>query len=203
LSLLVAPCSGQAARFAIEAWHYSTSGIPAGAVVRYGVWEDGLFTGALVFTRSNSPHIFESYGLEMTQGAELARVALGYERRACTSQIVAAGVRLLRQDNPGLRLLVSFSDPVQGHYGGVYQAMNWLYTGMTQPEPVYLDTNTGRLYHRRTYWEHRHDRPWLVPIPMPGKYRYLLPLDRKMRRAVKPLALPYPKPELAPPRLPQ
>ena len=34
-----------------------------------------------------------------------------------------------------------------------------------------------------------------VAVSKPGKYRYLMPLDKKMRKQILPLSKPYPKKE--------
>ena len=41
-------CSHQAAKSAVERWHYS-SALPAGKSVKVGVWENGKFVGVCMF----------------------------------------------------------------------------------------------------------------------------------------------------------
>jgi hypothetical protein len=194
VSLVVAPCSYEAAKYAVEHWHYSRAMAPSGSV-RYGAWEDGRFVGAVVFGRGASPTLLPSFGLDQTEGAELVRVALR-EHDAWVSQVVSRAVRLLRATNPGLRLLVSFADPARGHHGGIYQAMNWIYTGTSHVDRQYVDVETGRAYHprwRRTRYPDLIESGLLVAVPVPGKHRYVLPLDRRMRRQLAPMAQPYPR----------
>lgn len=182
-------------------WHYSRR-MPVGKLVRYGVWEQDQFVGAVVFARGASPHLGDRYRLDATEVAELVRVALS-DHQAPVSQIVAAGLRLLRAANSRLRLVVSFADPGRGHHGGIYQAGNWIYSGQTPAKFDYLDQHgrrwvdrlvvpDGRVrqFGRITYGPRRAD---CTPIPVPGKYRYLYPLDRAMRRKITPLAQPYPR----------
>ena len=202
MSLVVAPCSHKAARFAVENWHYSRR-LPVNPLVRYGAWERDRFIGAVVFGRGGSPNLLRPFGLNQTEGAELVRVALR-EHDAPVSQIVSQAVRLLKATNPGLRLLVSFADPARGHHGGIYQAMNWLYTGTSQTGRQYVDPDTGRTYHARSVtasgwtwrfgtWERTPRSVDLIRMEVPGKHRYVLPLDRRMRRQLAPLAQPYPR----------
>jgi hypothetical protein len=200
VSLLVASCSYEAARHAVEHWHYSRR-LPGGPFVRYGVWEHGQFIGAVLFGRGANPNLLTPYGLDLTEGAELVRVAL-CAHEAPVSQIVSRAVRLLRDDSPGLRLLVSFADPARGHHGGIYQAMNWIYAGRTQPAWAFID-DREQVRHRRatsaTGWISQHGRlsrglrrDECERVRLPGKHRYLLPLDRGMARRVAPLSRPYP-----------
>lgn len=201
MTLLVAPCSFSAARYAVENWHYSGA-MPVPPHVLYGAWEDGRYVGAVVFGRGASSKLMRPYGLDTTQGAELTRVALR-DHVAPVSQIVSLAIRRLKQSNPGLRLLVSFADPWHSHHGGIYQAMNWIYAGQTSPSKAYRDER-GRLLHSRvvsaTGYNTQFGRRRRVPrasdleaVTLPGKYRYLLPLDRATRKRVARLAQPYPR----------
>jgi hypothetical protein len=113
--------------------------------------------------------------------------------------------------NPHTRLVASFADPQQNHHGGIYQAMNFIYTG--ESSPTIMFTVHGRTMHTRSVGalmkRHRRNeddhRPWLEWLrteidphadtyTAPGKYRYLLPLDRGMRRQIEKLRQPYPQP---------
>lgn len=201
MTLVVAPCSAKAARYAVEHWHYSKR-MPMPPLVCFGAWEDGKYVGAVIFGRGANKDLFTPYGLDVTEGAELVRVAL---RRhvAPVSQIVAQAVRSLRRNNPGLRLLVSFADPYHGHHGGIYQALGWIYTGQCPADTRYRDT-AGRVYHSRLVspsgWRTQYGKRTRVPrtgdlemFKIPGKHRYVLPLDRKIRKQLAPLARPYPR----------
>ena len=107
-------------------------------------------------------------------------------------------MRMVRKAAPGLRVFVSYADPSQGHHGGIYQAMGWIYTGLAAGFKQYL--LCGKWYHERTI---RLSSEWSsvkgvdcthVPSKLvPGKHRYLYPLDTEMRDRLLPLAQPYPK----------
>ena len=194
-------CSVQAARYAVEHWHYSKS-LPMPPLVRVGIWEAGKFIGVALFSRGASSHLFAVYGLTHTEGAELTRVAMD-KHVTSVSRCVAIAIRMLRKHDPGLRLLASFADPRERHVGGIYQAGGWIYTGETHPEKAYLAPD-GKLWHnrmvspqgvRRSFKQpHRVWRPDQCRIiSIPGKHRYLLPLDDAMRAQIAPLAKPYPK----------
>lgn len=194
--LIVAPVDLRAARYAVENWHYSRS-MPAGKASLFGAWENGRYIGAVVYSRGASPWLGNAYGLTRMQVCELTRVALR-DHRAPVTQIIARTLVLLRQIAPGLRLVVSFADPVQGHHGGIYQAGNWLYLGES-PETIMYDVGGGRLVHTRTYRgvdakKARAGRPEAPRIIAPPKHRYAMPLDRAMRRQLAPRALPFPSP---------
>lgn len=197
-------CAHEAALFAVEHWHYSRS-LPTPPLVKVGVWEDGKFIGCVIFGRGASATIGKPYGLEVTEIAELTRVALS-KHSAPVSRIVAIAIKMLRKQSPGLRLLISFADPVQKHHGGIYQAMGWIYSGLSA-ESFYLTDKAGRKWHSRmvskTGTKVVYGQLKRVPklsegtvTKTPGKHRYLLPLDAEMRERCEALAKEYPKREV-------
>lgn len=192
--VVVAPCEYGAARIAVERWHYSHV-LPVGRLITFGVWEDGAFVGAVVYGRGSSAPLYKSWGLSQTEMCELVRVALTTHATP-VSQIVAYTLRVLRETNPGLRLVVSFADPREGHHGGIYQAGNWTYVGRSNPTTLYIDEH-GRARHARAVQGRsrdgaRNDIPYTGTITAPGKHRYAYPLDPAMKRRLKKLAQPYP-----------
>ena len=48
-----------------------------------------------------------------------------------------------------LKFLFSYADPAQGHLDTIYQAANWIYTGLSNAMPLY-DLGDGRLRHSRS-----------------------------------------------------
>lgn len=195
-------CDYQAAKFAVEHWHYSKR-MPKSKIVHVGAWENGEFVGVVLFSVGANNNIGKPYGLKQTEVCELVRVAL--RRHACpVSQIVAMAIKRLRIQSPGLRLIISFADPEHNHAGGIYQATNWIYAGMTIPADEWIVN--GKRWHGRAL---RHEKPAhmttaeaakaLDPnserIMGSSKHRYLYPLDRAMRRQIAALAQPYPKRE--------
>lgn len=193
-------CSHDAARYAVEHWHYSRA-LPGADIVKCGAWENGRFIGCVLFSRGATPELCKPYGLKPTEVCELTRVALD-KHKAATSRIVAIALRMVRALCPGLRLIVSFADSAQGHHGGIYQAGGWVFTGDSFGR--YIVTN-GKAEHPRTLgsrygrggqslpWLRQHVDPNAVQIEAAAKHRYLMPLDAEMRQRIMPLAKPYPK----------
>lgn len=208
--LLIAPCSREAATHAVTHWHYSHR-MPSGRIHSYGVWENNRFIGAVVFGRGANDRMLLPFGLKQSDGCELVRVALR-EHTAPVSQIVAAALRQVKQDNPGLRVVVSYADPVHGHHGGIYQAGGWFYLGVgsEQTEWRFLGkqkhsrsvsamlmsvrgTEKERLEGESTLaWLRRVYDPKAVSVRVPPKHRYVMPLDKQMRRLLSKQAQPYP-----------
>lgn len=180
-----------AAKFATDRWHYSRS-LSSAKNVYLGAWEDGAFCGAVVFgIGAGAVTNGVRFGLKAAgEVAELTRVALRPGHVTPVSRIVAIAVRMLKKQSPGLRLLISFADPQQGHHGGIYQAGGWIYAGETKPDVEYMVS--GKWVHHRTATS----RGSVVGLPsrkLPPKLRYLMPLDAEMGKRIAPLAKPYPK----------
>jgi hypothetical protein len=188
-------CDHKAAKYAVEHWHYSRS-MPAGKNISLGAWEGDQFIGAVIFGRGVCNHLVHQFGLSTLEGCELVRVALR-DHSAPASRIVSIALRLLKRQSPGIRLVVSFADPAEGHHGGIYQAGGWVYSGVTgykQGFSVAGRRVTDRLVSQKVR-EGKWRRADLTPVPSPQKYRYLMPLDAEMRARIAPLAKPYPKRE--------
>lgn len=196
-------CSHEAAKYACEKWHYSGT-MPPPPMVRVGVWEFQKFIGVILFARGATQNLLKPYGLLNTEGCELVRVALT-NHVSPVSRIMAIGVKMLAASQQGLRLLVSFADPSQGHHGGIYQACGWVYVGDTPQSSMYRD-KSGKLWHERMISPTGKKKVFgkyrsvLKPsdcerINYPGKHRYLMPLDDEMRQRIEPLRKPYPKRE--------
>jgi len=179
--------------------------MPAGKTVKWGVWEDGVFIGAVIFSWGANNNIGKGYGLKQIEVCELVRVALT-DHKTPVSKIVSTAVDCLRKQSPGLRLLVSYADPREGHNGGIYQAMNWYYVGIPrQSKGAHYRINypSGvKVVHGRSV-RSKYGRESLIPYEWEyelgtEKHKYLYPLDRAMRKQIAPLAQPYPKRDTRP-----
>jgi hypothetical protein len=182
----------EAAKYAVENWHYSGC-LPSGKLVKVGAWENGKFIGVVLFGRGASPQLGKPYGLRQDECVELVRIALTKHANQ-VSRIASLAMKFLYRSNPKLRLIVSFADQSQGHYGGIYQAGNWVYTGegTAKPRLVLPDGTTrhNRLYQGVNKAAIPNGAYWSKPE---GKHRYIMPLDAEMRARILPLAKTYPK----------
>lgn len=187
-------CEYEAAKYAVEKWHYSGC-MPAIKNVNLGVWEHGNFIGSVVFSRSANANLGKMFGLDQSEFAELTRVALT-DHDAPVSQIVSYAIGMLESKDSGLECLFSYADPVQNHTGVIYQAMNWLYLGRGAKSRV------GKAP-RHTEWKHsrqidrltdtgRVDRDDVEWKTVPGKYKYVYPLSDSVQKQAEPMKKSYP-----------
>jgi hypothetical protein len=184
-------CTHEAAKYAVEHWHYSRT-MPKSKLAKIGVWENKKFIGCVIFGVGATRQLVVGYGLKPEQGCELVRVSMTNHVSPVT-RIIAVALRLLRNEYPGLRLVVSFADPDQGHHGGIYQGGGWIYTGRSSSAAEYV-IKGERLHGRVVHLRYGTKKPFKdCRVPGSSKHRYLMPLDDEMRRRIEPLRKPYPK----------
>lgn len=118
----------------------------------------------------------------------LARSEPAWPEYPLTS-FLAGTHRLLRQD--GIRYIIAFSDPGEGHSGGIYRAANFVHVGTTQKEMHCVNAD-GEPVHRRVAYRHARahgitiqearDILGLTTIETQRKDRWLLDLEMDLRR---------------------
>lgn len=191
----------KAAAHACLNWHYAKA-VPVGKLVKVGAWEDGRFIGVVIFSRGANNHIGQPYGLQQDQVCELTRVALR-DHVSPVSQILAKAIKFLATVCPGLRLIVSYADKDQNHHGGIYQATNWIYEGLFGVGTLGAFIVKGKKVHPRSVAAkgvkqsieavRQQLDPKAQEFKTSGKHKYLMPLDKKMKKALLPRHKPYPK----------
>ena len=109
--------------------------------------------------------------------------------------------------NTFIKVLISYSDPMHGHLGTIYQATNWLYQGNnTMLIKGYLHKVLGQVLHPRTVvalygtikeQEMRKIDPDYQRIELKKKHRYIYIVHKRDRKKIiselKHKILPYPK----------
>lgn len=194
----VAYANRDAAKYATKYWHYSGT-LPSASMYVVGVWEASRFIGVIIFSKGATLQIGSPYGLPSSEVVELTRIALAAHDNP-VSMYMSAAVKLLKRDNPRLRLIVSYADPSAGHHGGIYQAAGWVYVGeagvtneiVVNGKQMHLRSIHSRGWSQKLSWIQEHIDPRAVMVRLPGKHKYLYPLDKQMRRKVERLRVPAP-----------
>lgn len=186
----------EAAKFACETWHYSKC-LPSSMQKRVaiGAWEDEKFVGVVVFGHGANPSIGKPYNLTINECVELTRIALMKSHRTPVSKIMSIALKFLTKSNPKLKLVVSYADTGQGHHGGIYQATNWIYEGISKGVPrIFFNGKDWHAKALRTSFPNLNMQdPRIKKIPGTDKHKYLMPLDDETRKRILPLSKPYPK----------
>ena len=198
--IVVKPIPIFAARAIIEKQHYLHS-LPAGTRLAFGVFLGARLLGAL--TLGVGPKKAHS----LVEGAcpddclTLTRLWLSDLLPSNSeSRILGVVLRALRR-HINLRFLLSYADPTQGHVGTIYQATGWIYTGFSEPMPLY-DLGDGVARHSRSlshaFGTHSlaHFRAHGISVKLihtAAKHRYVYFLDLSWRERLRVEECPYPK----------
>lgn len=194
-------CSHDAAKYAVEHWHYSRS-LPTPPVLKLGVWENKKYIGCVLFSRGANKNLGKPYGLKDIEICELTRVALDKHITPVT-KIISICIKMLQKKEKGIQLIISFADQNEKHTGTIYQAGNWLYLGESKSTPKYI-TPDGKVLHQRqvskTGYKPQYGTMRKVPkqdncvvIPQLNKHRYAYPLNDIIRKQLLQISKPYPK----------
>ena len=188
----------EAIHYACMKFHYAKA-IPS-AFYAYNVYtEAGTWCGRVIFGNGASPNLGVSVGMKQGEYLELVRVALNGQQ-PCTSEVVAACLRQVHKDAPEVKIIISFADKDQNHYGTIYQATNWIYLGDFGVKKAQSYIINGKKYHNKTI----HNRglskaellkidPNMIEVSSLGKRKYIYVFDKKLRKEWLKKAVPYPK----------
>ena len=130
--------------------HY-THGCHNGASPCYGLFDNDTLIGCLMFATPCSENVRSSvFGVEhKDKVTELHRLHIkDVTPKNTESWFIMQCIKLLKQDNPKIKGIISFSDSTEGHEGVIYKATNFYRIGSTGSAVFYKD-ETGRLRHPR------------------------------------------------------
>jgi len=156
----------------------------------YGLYQDSVLVGVMtigkpaspapcvgVCGRSNAKYVYELNRLVVNDGL----------RKNVLSFFVAGSLKMIPND----LILLSYADTSKGHHGYIYQATNWVYTGLSAKS---MDAK-GALHNRHGWKQNKQDGERVLE-ERPRKHRYVYFLG-KQRKAFRKALLwpiePYPK----------
>lgn len=189
----------------VKTYHYSRSH-PGGVDFSFGVYQDQTLVGAALFGHiAGNPMaacVLRTYN-DPKKYRELMRLVLLDEVPKMTeSKFVGWCIRELKKKTD-LLALISFADPKFGHVGTVYQAGNWIYTGLQKPDRdrIFIDgverhpKSIYNLYGTSSLPRIRELLPTsqITTAPREPKHRYVFVLRPELRSFLKFSAKPYPK----------
>lgn len=189
-------------------WGHYTQSLTKGRLC-FGLFRLSALVGAAVFGQPSGRGVAASLwrGGNERNTLELLRlfVADGTGRNA-ESWFLA---RCNKAIPPEVEMLVAYSAPAAGHYGGCYQASNWLYLGRTNTGQSYYYTDSdGNYVNKRIPWQYGRRRGLTVTENDAAqilnltrheeeqKFVYVYPRSKEARRSLRRAVLPYPKPEM-------
>ena len=181
----------KAIQYSCKYFHYSKS-VP---VLPFGfsVYNDNdEWCGTIIYSCGANPNLGKSYGLVFGEIIELTRMALNGKQES-TSKALSLSIRLLPKFAPLIRLIVSFADQNQNHFGTIYQATNFYYTGIGKSTPLWKVN--GKLIHQRQLGSlgYKIKGCKFEKIKQLDKYKYIYPIDKSLIPLCKSLQKEYPK----------
>ena len=146
----------------------------------YGLYVGFHLEGVLTIGKPASNNLCEGVcGKEMSSKVyELNRIVIneGLAMKNLPSRFIGGALRAL---HPQCLILVSYADTEWGHHGFIYQATNWLYTGMSAKR---RDRDAGHL-HPRTKFDKS-----APMVDRSAKHRYVIFVgDKRFKRKCKSL----------------
>lgn len=185
--------------------HHYAGRVPS-IVASFGLWVDDVMAGVITYGIPAQKNALSFCGDAYTDnGLELNRLfVFDWAGRNSESYLIGQSFKLLERYYKSYFILISYADSGKDHIGYIYQATNWIYTGISSGDVEFnID---GKHYHRKnafnifgtgSYRELSKDHD--VEIFKQGdKHRYVYFLGdrrqrRKMRKALRWPVLPYPK----------
>ena len=202
-SLKVGPIPIRTAKAILVREHYLHS-MPGGTQLAFGVFNGYRLLGAVTLGVGpfNAHRLVE--GASPSDCLTLSRLWLSDELpKNSESRVVGVVLRALRRSTK-VRFLLSYADPAAGHVGAIYQAADWIYTGLSNAMPLY-DIGDGQARHSRSlahaFGTHsvryfQGQGVLIKVIPQSAKHRYIYFLDQTWRTKLRAPMLPYPKREV-------
>lgn len=159
----------------------------------FGLFLGGKLIGVAIFHGVSAGETIKgAFGLEKTEQSgfyELGRLALDADNNHhnLASWFLAQSIKLLRKETT-VRALITYADSSL-HYGGIYQALNFKYYGLTKKKKDFFAKQEDGSYKLQT-------RGKTVDVegewrPRTQKHRYMIVYDKSL--SVKWVEQPYPK----------
>lgn len=191
----------EAVRYACLNFHYAKA-VPC-VEYAYNVYnENSEWCGCIIYSPGATPNIASAVDAKTGEVCELVRVALN-GKQPYTSECVALSLKKLHKDAPQIKIVVSYADCDQSHYGTIYQATNWIYLGeMNSGERGAFIIHGKKMHPKSVYsrgwvqsvdWLRKHVDPNATEYITKGKRKYIFVFDKKFRKEWQKKALPYPK----------
>lgn len=145
--MILKKASYKALQYACMKFHYAKR-LPV-ARISYSVFNNNNeWCGVISYGSGAGNTVAKNFGLPQGQCCELVRVALNGKQEQ-TSKALAISLRLLKKQCPLLKLVYSYADVDENHYGIIYQATNWIYLGQSEPYSNGVFIN-GKKMHTRS-----------------------------------------------------
>ena len=168
------------------------------SIYTFGLYEGSLLQGVVSYGMTANNNLNEI--IKDVKAIELNRLVInGDVDKNALSFFVSQSLNML----PKPIIVISYADSGQGHHGYIYQATNWIYTGLGKGD--YEFKKNGRQYHRKNIYdllgtgslENAREHGYEVVKVMPKhRYIFLVCSKKQKKKMIKQLPCqiePYPK----------
>jgi len=182
----------------VETWHYTHS---IGKVSEaYGLFNETNLEGVITYGQVSSRDLAQSLfvGGSQYNTWEFLRMAVLDCCICPRTWFISKTIKQIKINHPEIKCLVSFADQTEGHFGYVYQASNWLYTGQTGKKYHFI-VNGKRINKRMAYDNAKKEGitekefvikyQWEKVVELP-KFRYIYPISKDINLKLSVLAYP-------------
>lgn len=196
---------------------YEWLGTMANTTHHYGIFFDNVCGGVVCFGRACTANfnVPIEFGLTVKEVYTLARGAcVHWSPKGSASKLIATALKLLKRDDPNVKVVIAYSDVNAGEIGTVYQATNWYYIGKSKRVTVnYYNEKLNRRFDERMLHEFKKEwgvsrgevkkrllkEGWKIePKAIKHKYIFILGTHKEKKEILKKVTiLPYPKRNIA------
>ena len=189
----------QEIRSFVEEWHYSGSVNGLRVSFCFGLYDDGVLIGGMIYGGLAMAGAWKKYGEREDEVIELRRLCcVDATPKNTESYFIGQTLRWMKK-NTDIKVIVSYADAHYGHGGTIYKATNFEHVGMTSKGRVIVWGD--RQYHDktiRTYYTNKAGVKDLKPFAKkvkcaldcgeaeyqerPPKHIYLMTLRKKGKR---------------------
>lgn len=198
--MILKKASYKAVKYACMNFHYAKT-IPVNTL-GYSVFNNkNEWCGVILYGTGANNNIGTPYGLVQGQILELVRMALNGKQES-TSKAMAISLKLIKKSVPLTKMIVSYADIDQNHYGTIYQATNWVFVGEYNKGKKSAFIIHGKKMHPKSLYSKgkkqnlqgaRELDPNATEFISKGKRKYLYPLTKDMKELCKKIKKQYPK----------
>lgn len=186
--------------FACKNWHYSKS-VPTGRLVAYAIFEENKFIGVIIYSLGSNNNLAKSFNLAQGECVELTRIAMKGHANP-VSRYIGITLKMLQKQCKTVKIVVSFADMEnQNHNGGIYQASNWIYLGVSpcdDKQYFYKGRWTHSIHFKKM--KHRYSPVYVEKLiqSLPqrknsDKHKYIYCFDKNLKEKYDKLKKEYPK----------
>jgi hypothetical protein len=193
----------------IEEKHYSH--VAPTSQMNFGFYINGTLSTVIMYSQGANCNASDMVGGKKKDIVELVRLfSYDWAPKNIESHCISRSLNWLEK-NTNVKFVVSYADFNHNHVGYIYQASNWLYTGLGSKGKIELYVD-GKLIHAKSIYEEVGTNKrkeveefykkqgktieW-IPVKAKARYIYILGNKREKKKRRKKIAVPifdkYPK----------